>query len=244
MVGKNTQKRMTLSFDSEYEMYLFRELASEEAYLTDSSESSVIVRRFIESFDFPTNKNARRLAEGLYNGDGIKQALVGFFALNASGERWSSRYENTRPLVQYAHDLGLRWDLTLDCSHYAYDSFHNNFRHLLDEMKHKEDKADEDAKYFIQSEIEDSEKLYNRYGSGAEPSFSELLSFLLSNWGVIGNSTYTFRTLTSYINISCGWKDQTVMNGETVNILSDEAIDARKELVSLLTAVSLEWDDE
>lgn len=243
MVRKNNQLRMTLSFNSEYTMKLFRGLAEEEAFKNRTSESYEIINRFIGSFDFPNQEDACDMVMMLYGGKGLKTAIQNFCAYQAIGDGWKTRNTNNRPIIQFVYDLGLRWQLDIDPKKDVYREFLSDFGQLVHVMENQNECDNGENSQIIKEEVKTGKNLLDLYTREIPPAWSTFMSYILSNWSVLGTSTFTFRALTCYISATEGWLDQVEQGKEEVINYSDTAIKARQKFIKLITEASAEWED-
>lgn len=242
MGRKNTHNRMTLSFEEDRVRKLVKGLAADEAYAQNTSDSRVIIDRFLQSFNFPANKDARYFIENLYMGAGIKQTLEDFFSFNAAGAGWQPRYANSKALIQCAHDHALRWHVVIDCESSTIRTVLTNLQELIQLIKAEAERSSDTKKQKLLSEVNVGENLCDLIQNETTIPYAMVLSYLLNNWELANTSTSTFRLLVSATRVSHQWQDQDEQAKETTNMLNEDAVLARKQLADIFRTMSVGWD--
>ena len=241
MGRKNTHNRMTLSFDEDRLRKLVKGLAADEAYAQNTSDSRVIIDRFLGSHNFPANKDARYFIENLYIGAGIKQTLEDFFSFNAAGVGWQPRYANAKPIIQFAHDIALRWHVEVDCETTTISNVVTNLEEITNLIKTEAEESPEAKKQKLLSEVKIGENLCALLQSETRLSYAMVLSYVLNNWEIANTSTSTFRLFVALTRTSLNWQDQDTQSKEAANTISEDAVAARKQLAEIFTAMGNGW---
>lgn len=242
MGRKNTHNRMTLSFDEERIRKLVKGLAADEAYLQNTSDSRIIIDRFLHSYSFPENKDACYFIENLYIGSGIKQTLEDFFSFNAAGIGWQPRYANSKTLIQFAHDIALRWHVTIDCQSSTISNVITNLEEIAQLIEAQAASASGIKKQKLLSEVKAGKNLCDLIQTETTLSYAMIASYLLNNWEIANTTTSTFRLLVSISRISSNWQDCDVQTKDSINAINEDAVLARKKLTSIFCAMSVGWD--
>lgn len=224
---KQTDKKL-ISFSK---LPLIDKFVKDEAEIENRSESAIIEAHLLESF-LPKEKNARFWAEHyLYSEDGgIGRTLEAIFSVNSAGVNWRAKYDNLRPLVEFAKTqecfcntipTGDERELHHCCS--QLDSVAIKLEHLADEA------ADRTKKYTYQKEAKWARELWTELRE--EPQYSRYVNIyqlLLNNWEDLKGWSITYRLLADLAVLEKGWRD---------------TAETRTELLQIMKDVSAEWND-
>lgn len=207
--GRQTPKKFY--FPDQESQAVLDKLISDEAYMTDSTVSAVIVDCLVRSL-LPESPTARRwVIHAAYSedGDGVKGALGGIFRDNAAGVNWHAAHDNARPLVELAERM-LRERSARYAGKFDGDDPTFHMRSCFDSMVGKVESAYNDTRhvdesYPLREAVAHGRMLLSTldYENRAHWTYPfHIARYALDNWEQLGDYSYTFRCLSSLLE-SC-----------------------------------------
>lgn len=217
---KQTEKKL-ISF---VKYPLIARFVKDEAEIENRSESAIIEAHLLESF-LPKEKNARFWTEHyLYSEDGcIGKTLAAIFSTNAAGINWHSKYDNLRPIVEFANKqecfcntipTGKERELPHCCS--QLDTVVTKLELLADKT------TDTTKKYAYQQEAKWAKSLLTELREEPQYSkYSNIYQLILNNWEELKGWSITYSLLADLAVLEKGWWNTAETKTELLKILKD-----------------------
>lgn len=179
----------------------------------------------------PDNDNAAFICKQIYSGYATTlEALENIYSVYAAGTNFHARWNNGLELVKFFKKIIRKMTFTVNKKNEGLRSFFcSNFLQTINYMKQLLNDEHSTTQHVYESQIELALNVLETAKNEPEDFNSEyLLDIIIFNWEILGNNTYTFRTLCSLCRL--------------LKLSETDTQDDKLELISLIKKMSLSWD--
>lgn len=227
----NNLKKMII-FSNQRIKLIIENIIADEATVKKRSASSVIEKHLINDL-LPQNKNASYWLQLLYDESWkISDVLDAVFAWNAAGTRgaWSSKYNNLRPLVEFAAEQSCLCNTTPSGKEQEIYHFLTQLDSVCEKFKSLSDEATNDQKkyYYKNEEKWARELLKEAIEDPRSMRYYNFYTLVLNNWDDLKDWSITFRMLSDLAAL-----EKNLRNTE----------ETRYELTQIMKKISAEWNE-
>lgn len=245
MAIRAPQYRMTLNFPDKPFLDLFSNFAKAQAAKTvGMTASSWVVSDILERHGLADNDVFTKWAVlPLYRGDiSMRDVMAGEFGDYAAGVNWKAAHPGGKPVVEFARHISTHWRLRLPPNAPSKPHFLNCLESVVDKVW-DDIGNDPDVRYGLSNPGQFGKALVMEYEGDVSEPLSNPIDYVLSNWEILGDYTYTYRMLTSLFSDSVGWNDVAFgPGGEVLEMLhSQDVSECRDEMIAVIKAARSEW---
>ncbi len=240
------QNRMTLSFKNDEQKKLFMGYIKNQASIDEVSPSEWAITTVLNEGGLSLDDSfVREFLMSLYNGTGtIASVLEYILNLNSDGEALNAAHANAKPLVEYFLRVSHKWNLKLNNKNRRTHHFLDCFDSIVNKVERNEDGASADILTLAEreEEVKYGRDLYSECKNTGNVPLSNIIAYVLRNWSILGNYTYTFRALASLVAAARGWKDIKVTGRGKFELVYDKDVSKlRNDLAATIREVCSEW---
>ena len=206
---------------------------ADKSELTGKSVTVLMEDHLLESI-MPRNKKYWSIAENIIlnkTSEAMGQTMDSLFSSLSAGINFKASHQNGRALVEFAYSNKLI--LAPGFNPIPDKQANRDVPYFYQELRYLSDRLNELAKekddYKIETDARDISEIYNTekdQRSVYNDSVNRIYMAILSNWGDLGNWTYTFRLLCAITRIQTWYSSP----------------ETRLELLKIIDETTKEWD--
>lgn len=227
----NNLKKMIIFSDSRTKL-MIENMVTDEAMLQKCSASATIEKHLLNNL-LPKNINASTWVQHLYDGSWtVCDILKDVFSWNAAGNcgAYSSRYDNLRPLVEFALRQASECQTVITGKEKEFHHFFLHLNSICNKFDHlAEETTDNSRKYLYISEAKWVRLLTEETISNPQNIRTcDYYRLILNNWIDLKDFSVSFKMLFTLVSMEKDWQ-----NNENI----------RYELTQILKSISTDWND-